>query len=171
MTPEKAIGTKFEIWLEILLKRLGQQNVLRNVEFRKNGAYRQADLIYNVIHEQKIKLILVEAKYSSNGNIGYKLREGEKEKNGRLIETIDNLVDEVDERRMFIGADYAVLTTNKGFDYKIKEESKSRYIKLLDKESLIKLYNQNLGLKGDIESSIKSIELKRHNLNPNIIYK
>jgi len=170
ITQEKVKGNKFEIWLEKILKIQGYQNVLRNVQYHKaRYVYRQADISYNIIRNNSLKLILVEAKYSSNGNINYHFRGGKKKKSGQVISTIDNLVDEVLERQKFIGADASILVTNKQFDKKVKYEASKKGIKLLEGDNLQKLY-LNLGYKKNINDSIANIDLNNHNLYSNIIY-
>ena len=65
LTPEKEKGTRFEIFLEQILKQSDYQNVLRNVEYRKERyVFRQADVSYNLIKDGQLKLVVVEAKYS-----------------------------------------------------------------------------------------------------------
>jgi hypothetical protein len=170
LTPEKEKGTRLEIFLEQLLKESGYQNVLRNVEYHKEmHVFRQADVSYNKIGGNELIFGFVEAKYTSNGEISYELRGGEKEKNGQVIEKIDNVVDEVYERGKFIGADISVLATNKKFSDKVKESADEKNIKLLDGSDLLRIYN-NLGHDGNIDEIINGIDLEKYNLNKNIIY-
>jgi len=170
LTPEKEKGTRFEIFLEQILKQSDYQNVLRNVEYRKERyVFRQADVSYNLIKDGQLKLVVVEAKYSSNFDISYELRGGEKEKNGQVIEKINNVVDETYERCKFIGADISVLVTNKSFDDQIISAASERNIKLLDGEDLLNIYNK-LGKKGTIDTAIDNINLEKYNLNKNMIY-
>ena len=92
------VGAKLEIWLEQLFRDLEYNNVQRNVHyhFQKNYIYRQVDLEYKTSFLKK--QIIIEAKYSKNSKIRYKLR-SPKNKAGQKI-PIDNLLDEVEERRI-----------------------------------------------------------------------
>lgn len=170
LTPKKEKGIRFEIFLERLLKENGYQNVLRNVEYHKERyVFRQADVSYNLIKDGQLKLVVVEAKYSSKGGISYKLRGGEKEKNDQVIEKIDNVVDETYERCKFIGADISVLVTNKSFDDQIISAAAESNIKLLNGDDLSRVYNKLYG-EGTIDNVIENIDLEKYNLNKNIIY-
>ncbi len=81
LTKEKVKGTKFEIWLEDMIKKQDFSNVLRNVEFhKKRYVFRQVDISYNIINEGKIYHAIVEAKFSSRYPISYVLRDGEQKK-------------------------------------------------------------------------------------------
>lgn len=163
-------GKQFEIWLELLLKRSGYQNVLRNVEYhRKRYLYRQVDVSYDLIKEGRICRAIVEAKYSSHGKIQYFLRNGEKEKRGQLIDRIDNLVDEILERKHFVHADFAVLATNKEFDSQLMAKAEHFRIFLFDRVKLTTIY-LGLGGRGSIYDAIVSIDLRKHNLNKNMVY-
>lgn len=166
MSFEKDIGTKFEIWLELLLKNNGYENVLRDVEYRKsNKIFRQVDVSYNISFNGKIYLVAVEAKYSSKNNVGYKLREV-KNKKESIIGAIDNLVDEVYERQMFVGADLSILVTNQYFQNKVKQNALGKNIRILEKNNLYSNFNASFSL----EDSINSINLENYNTKKNIIY-
>ena len=141
LTPEKIIGTKFEIWLETYFKSKGCLNVRRNVEFHKSRyLYRQADLTFSLKTNGKTELIIVEAKYSSKGPIKYDLRQGFKIKAGSKI--ITNLVDEIIERQKFVGAYSSILVTNKYFDDKLRQEAAKQNIVLFDRNRLFADYKK-----------------------------
>jgi len=168
ITPEKEKGIKFEIWLESLLKKQGYQNVLRNVEYHKERyLFRQADLSYNLIKDGRIYLAVVEAKFSSNGSIPYKLR-SKKKKKGHQV-PIDNLVDEVLERQQFIGADLSFLVTNKEFKPEVGLEAEKKGITVVTGSQLSSIYKK-LGFRDSIDDSIKAVDLDKYNLNKNIVY-
>ena len=102
LTKEQKKGTRFEIWLETVFSK-HYRNVNRNIIYhREKYIFRQVDLefkdyfIFN-------PLIIVEAKYSSNGLVKSKLRQ-KKNKSGARIKNIDNIVTELEERRSFVGA-------------------------------------------------------------------
>lgn len=153
------VGTRFEKWLELILtlqsNRTGKfKNIRRNVILRKkNGTHRQADIYYMWASNGTKYNIILEAKYSSNGPINYDLREGEKHKNGQVIPVINNVVDELYERKKFIGADYAFLVTNKSFHKKIIQNAKKMSINLMDGKDLEELYYK-VGLRGSFQESI-----------------
>ncbi len=166
MSFEKEVGTKFEIWLELLLKNKGYQNILRDVEYRKDsGAFRQIDVSYNISFNGKIYLVAVEAKYSSKNNVNYKLREV-KNKKESMIGTIDNLVDEVFERQMFVGADLSILVTNQYFQNKVKKYALEKNIRILERNNLYSNFNSDFSL----EDSINSVNLENYRMKKNIIY-
>ncbi|MBW2980483.1 hypothetical protein KY360_03640 [Candidatus Woesearchaeota archaeon] len=169
-TDEQRKGTKFEIWLELLLNRQAHQNVLRNVEYHKERyLFRQVDLSYNFVDNGTIHLAIIEAKYSSGGRIPYKLRKGEVKKSGQLVPRIDNLVDELWERQQFVGAHAACLVTNHSFDDQVKAEAGKRRIDVVEGPALSQLY-LHLGGAGAIDDSINTINLGRHNLHKSTIY-
>jgi hypothetical protein len=195
MLSERQIkGTRFEIWLELVLKKTGDLNVKRNILIRneliqsKNGNNgwkftRQIDLTFNYVLDNKIYTALVEAKYLDNGVVPYFLRSGEKIVNNPLLPNIDNLVDEVYERQMYSGADLSILVTNQQFDPRIKQHSRRYGIKIVERDDLILLWQeaisdgilndylpwknmkQNMGL----EHYIKSINLKDFDLRGDLV--
>ncbi len=169
MTPWKERGTKFEIWLELLLKAKGYQNVLRDVCYHKSKyVYRQLDLQYNLVKQGKIHTVGIEAKYSSNGKIPFKFRSSTKEKAGQLIR-INNLVDEVFERQRFCDLNNMILVTNKEFDSKIIKHAGKYGIILMEGDSLQKIFT-SLGYKGSIANSISTVDIEKYNLAPNRLY-
>jgi len=163
-TPEQRKGTKFEIWLEKLLKRRGYEDVLRNVECHKERyRFRQVDIIYTYDDELRI----VEAKYSSDGSISYKLRSTRERKYGNDIIVIENLVDEVLDKKRFVGADAALLVTNNSFEEKVKKESKKHGIIVVEGDVLTRLYHE-AGGKGSIDDSINAIDPDKYNQDKTI---
>jgi len=168
LTPEKVAGTRFEIWLETYFNSLGCLNVKRNVEFHKSRyLYRQADLTFSLKTKGNTELIIVEAKYSSNGSIKYDLRQGFKIKAGSKI--ITNLVDEIIERQKFIGAYSSILVTNKYFDDKLRQEAAKQNIVLFDRNRLFADYKKFGGTYDGLEKSINAIDIRRYNLQKNLI--
>jgi hypothetical protein len=168
-TQQQIKGTKFEVFLEVLLKKQGYQNVLRNVEMHKSKyRYRQVDVSYNVVDNGRIYLAIAEAKFSSNGNIPYRLRTPRVKKAGKLVVSFDNLVDEMAERQRFVGANLAVLVTNHSFEDKVKEEAKKHGIRVMEGSRLTDIYHK-LGGRGSIDKAIASISL-RGRMHKNVIY-
>ena len=169
-TIEQIKGTKFEIWLEKLLKEVGCQDVLRNVEFhRTRYRYRQVDLSYSYAKQGNIYRAVVEAKFSSNGKVRYALREPKSKKESKRQIEFYNLVDEVIERQRFVNAGLALLITNHKFEKKVKKESAKYGIRIIEGKRLTELYREQ-GHEGTIDQAIESIDLKTHNLDKNIIY-
>jgi hypothetical protein len=161
-------GAKLEIWLENLFQDLEYNNVQRNVHyhFQKNYIYRQVDLEYKTSILKKT--IMIEAKYSKNCKIRYKLR-NPKNKAGQKIK-IDNLLDEVEERRLFVQAKKAILITNKEFEKKVYQavNNYSR-IEIYDLEQLRELDKKRTPFwrkRKTIDEQIKSINLKQYPLEP-----
>ena len=78
----KAMGSKFEQWLEEVLNDLGYKDVRQNVIYSSNKSTRQVDVEYKtglVI----CRTMIVECKYSSNGQIQLKPRGLNKKKEGK----------------------------------------------------------------------------------------
>jgi hypothetical protein len=163
-------GIKFEVFLEKIIKEAGYSNVLRNVVYKKSKLlYRQIDISYNIIKRRELKLVIVEAKYTTKNKIPYDLREGVKIKKGQTIKCIDSLIAETYERNKFVGSDYSILATNKYFDNKTRTHAKKLGIKILERPSLTAIC-EKLGLKKDIESLIDSIDSERYDHRKNLIY-
>lgn len=155
-TPNQIKGNKFEKWLELLLRYQGFKDVEKGFRRNKGYPYREADLKYTLEKNGRKRTVLVEAKYSSNGEIKYKLRTPKKKtEDGRVI-VIDNLVDEVAERQRFLGGDISILVTNRTFEERVKEEAKRKGIVVIEGDRLTKIYYA-LGYTGSIEESIASI--------------
>ncbi len=171
LTGAQERGFRFEIWLEEVFKNVaGIYNLRRNVEFHKERyLFRQADLAYNTISQQGLELVIIEAKYSSNGPIKYKLR-SPKEKQGQPIPKIDNLVDEIIERQYFIGANKSVLITNKTFDKELISKGLANHIYLIDGTGLQKILLQQQKRVSNLEASIQRIHLNGQVSKKNIIY-
>ena len=87
------------------------------------------------------------------------------EKKG-LKKPINHLVDEVDERRMFARARYAVLATNAYFDMDVVDEARRQSIELWDRNTITEMLRDKHSLLGirklcwkhdfDLEEMIKS---------------
>ncbi|MBI4453765.1 restriction endonuclease [Candidatus Woesearchaeota archaeon] len=97
------------------------------------------------------KLVIIECKYSSNPNAHLGLdhfidEKGERgEKNGQR-RRIDNLADEIDEKRMFVGADYAILVSNAYFTPQLRAEARRQNLELWDRDELDRMDRQRRGL-------------------------
>jgi len=176
LTPEKVVGTKFEVWLEKLFSDLWYPKVRRNVEYHYSRyVYRQVDVEYRTLNPFN-PLVIVEAKYSSGGNVRAELRE-EKKKHKQRIRTIDNIVNELEERRQFVKARKAVLVTNRLFAKEVYEEAK-KYDKIevydhIYLEELDKKREQMWGFlfrRKSIDEQILAIDLRKYDLGPHIHY-
>ncbi|MBU1976092.1 MAG: hypothetical protein KKG59_06840 [Nanoarchaeota archaeon] len=163
-------GTRFEIWLDILLKSLGQQEVMRNVEYRKgDGSCRQVDLQYLVHKEGQLYQVLVEAKYSSNGSVPFMLRKEDRRTKTGSETRIDNIVDEVWDRHQFVNAHQSLLVTNSRFPKKVIKLAKHYGIGIIEGDGL-QINYEAAGGKGSINDSIKSVEPQKYRVKRNVIY-
>jgi hypothetical protein len=164
-------GLRFEIWLEHVLKNVsGIYHVMRNIEYHKEPyVFRQADLSYNIITPQGLELVIVEAKYSSNGPIQYQLREP-KQKIKQQLPHINNLVEEIKERETFIGAQKSVLVTNKTFSKDLLHAGIANGIYLIDGKGLATLLARQQKQYTSIDSQINDIRVHSQNNTKNIIY-
>jgi hypothetical protein len=161
-TQKQIKGTRFEIWLEKLLKECGCQNVHRNVYiYRAPLRYRQADLTYDFVKQGKIYRAVVEAKYLKNGIVSDRLRSNVVKKQGKRSIEIASLIYEVRERRHFAKAGLALLVTNQVFDSAVEQEAKKHRIKLIDGKRLQALYSLK-GHRESIDDAIKSIDINRY---------
>ncbi len=159
MTPEEIKGTKFEIFLEKILRQTNLKNIHRNVEFHKSKyLYRQVDLIAWNIEQTKITKYAIEAKYSTNQIINYDFRRKIKRKtqHGEIILT--NIIDQIQERQQFIQYDATILITNTDFEKKIIKEAKNKKIILLNGQDLQTIYIK-LGYADNIQDVIKNTQI------------
>ncbi len=159
LTPEEVKGAKFEVFLEGLLKKRGLKEVYCNVEFYKSRyCYRQVDLVYQHDHNGVLLSYALEAKFTSGSPISYALREPVMRNTleGKVV--FDNLVDQVVERRNFIGYDVSVLVTNGSFEEKLRVEASKNKILLIDGEDLSEIY-RSLGFKKDMHDAIKRVKI------------
>ncbi len=169
LTPEQRKGKRFEIVLEEIFNRhyrkVERDLVLRRSQYQR----RQVDLMlydYNLLNSK----IIVEAKYLSKGNVRYKLRKTQRKTGSRIV-TIENLLEEVEERRVFVKARGAIIATNQGFDkhtYAAIDEFPK--ITLYDGNKLAEL-NQQLWyefLRGvsTIDKMYKEVNLNKHRVDP-----
>jgi len=176
-TPEQEKGDRFEIFLELMLKKHSRihknkfYNIRRNVEYhRELLRYRQVDISYDYNAGSGMEFRIIEAKYSSNGKISYHLRSPRERKEGDHKEIIiTNLIDEVCDKKEFVRAGAAVLATNTGFEDKVKEEAAKHGIRIMEGTDLAVLYHQ-LGYEKTIDEEISSIDINRFNLHKSIIY-
>ncbi|MBI4981225.1 restriction endonuclease [Candidatus Woesearchaeota archaeon] len=152
LTPEQASGTRFEIWVEELLKDNGYWGVRRNVEYHQQRyVFRQVDVEYqdlNVLNPLVLlnSLVILELKYSIHGRVNSSLQQ-EKKKSGQLLPRIDTIVNELEERRKFVNARKAILTTNGHFSDEVhREVQQYRNIELWEKEQLNQLDKRRRGL-------------------------
>ena len=159
-TPEQEKGDKFEIWLALLLIYHGYKDVKWDFRVHKGRPYRQLDIAYNFDSNGKPSVI-VEAKYTADGEIKYKLRTPKKKKEGDRIIRIDNLVDEVLERQGFVGAKKSCLVTNRFFDGELRRESKKAGIYVVEHPTLTRMY-RSLGGRSAIEDSINAIDISKY---------
>ena len=152
LTPEQVCGTRFEIWVEELLKDNGYWSVRRNVQYyQQRYVFRQVDVEFrdmNVVNPFVLfnSLVIMELKYSRVGYVHLDLR-GVKKKSGQVIRRIDTIINELEERRRFVDARKAILTTNGHFSKEVHREiGQYRAIELWEKEQLDDLDKQRRGL-------------------------
>jgi len=171
LTDKQKKGVKFEIWLEQVFKTVpGIYQVQRNIEYHKERyVFRQADLTYNIITPQGLELVIVEAKYSSNGPIQYMLREP-KQKVHQYTPHINNLVEEIKEREAFIGAHKSILVTNKTFTVDLTRNALLNNIYLINKKGLEHLLSKQQKQNQNIELQIEQIPITAQANTKNIIY-
>jgi hypothetical protein len=177
-------GLKFEVWVEQLFNDLNYVGVRRNVLYQKdNGIYRQVDVEFNDYSALNPltylnSLVIVELKYSSGRKVSLNLRNGKKlrrkkkgpnkGKGGQRIRTIDNIVNETEERRKFVGARRAILATNYYFcDNLYREAEKYGRIKLYDLDDLQKLDQKRTGIlsrlrkRKKVDQQINGVRLRK----------
>ncbi len=116
-------------------------------------------------------LVILELKYSRVGMVNLNLRD-EKKKSGQQIERIDTIVNESEERREFVGARKAILTTNGCFSDEVhREVQQYRNIELLEKKQLMELDKRRRGLMDYLFPKIPldkvgDVDLGRYRLEP-----
>jgi hypothetical protein len=185
LSKEKILGTKFEIYVELLLNdNFSYRKVRRNINYiHQSVGYRQVDVEYHNFSPLN-SLVIMELKYCSNGKLGLNLKSGKKirnkptGKNGQKIKCIDNVIAETEERRKFVGASKVILVTNNYFQDSLRYETerwKYSKVKLYDLSDLVQL-ERDRGLfstilpRGDdfferrVHEGIKSINLRKYNL-------
>lgn len=168
LTSKQVNGTKLEIWTEQLLLAQGYQYVRRDVHyFNGYDAYRQVDVEYKFIDKAKICHAIIEAKFSSGKKIPYLLRTGSKNKLGLVRSPLRSLVDEVLERKEFVGADIAFLLSNYFFEDKTKIAAKKNGIIVIEKPLLEQLYVQ-AGGRLSLAQSIQNIKLDHYSLQKHV---
>lgn len=149
---------KFECYVAALLYDSGIKTVRWDVYYTQHeeggsDSKRQVDVQYTKSGVLGLlrKLVIIECKYSSNPNahlgldhfIDEKGERGEKHGQRRRIE---NLADEIDEKRMFVGADYAILVSNAYFTHQLRAEARRQNLELWDRDELEKMDRQRQGL-------------------------
>ena len=168
LTTRQVNGTKFEVWIAQLLHLHKYQNVRQNVEYYQGfDAHRQVDVEYQYVENDLIHRAIIEAKYSSGTKIHHNLRSGSKNKNGLVMSSINTLVDEVMERKMFVDADLAILVTNYFFEDKLKVSARKSGILLIEKPQLDQLYTQTGG-RLSLNDSINKINLNQYTFQKSV---
>lgn len=170
LTPEQASGTRFEVWIEELLKDNGYWYVRRNIEYHKQRyIFRQVDVEYqdmNILNPLVLlnSLVILELKYSSSGRVNLRLQQ-EKRKSEQLIQRIDTIVNELEERREFVGARKAILTTNGHFSDEVHREAQQyRNIELWERKQLVELDERRRGVMDYLFPKIALDELRKVDL-------
>ncbi|MBS3121831.1 restriction endonuclease [Candidatus Woesearchaeota archaeon] len=97
------------------------------------------------------KLVIIECKYSSNPNAHLGLdhfidEKGERGEKSGQRRRINNLADEIDEKRIFVGADYAILVSNAYFTSQLRAEARRQNLELWDRDELERMDKQRRGL-------------------------
>ena len=185
LTKSQQNGLKFEIWLEKHLSGPQYWSINRNVNFIKaQYELRQVDLVlrdYNPLNS----LVIVEAKYRT---MPIRLKLSKKKRAQKR--SIGNIIEELEERRLFTKARKGILVTNKKFEANVYQEANlHQNIELYDVEDLkqlsagfhltknnyfnnanfldkIPFYNNSnhtiSGKKQTIDEQIHAINLKKH---------
>ena len=154
-TPEQIKGTKLEIFIEKRLNEKGFHNVLRNVEYHKSRYFfRQIDVSYDYIAGNSPELRIVEAKYSSNGKISYRLRSPRERRTEKGIIVIDNLIDEVLDKKRFTGAELVCLATNHSFEDKVKQEAERYGIAVIEYKGRFDRQINKINIEGKTHKNI-----------------
>tara|TARA_Y100000310_G_scaffold317846_1_gene371196 strand:+ start:16822 stop:17358 length:537 start_codon:yes stop_codon:yes gene_type:complete len=162
LTTYQRQGKKFEVYLEELLKDVGKRKVKRNVQYFKTYfQHRQVDVEFHDYHFWNSHII-VEAKYTG-GVVKLKRRNDYQKKKQKI--SIDNIVNELEERRRYVGAREAILITNRKFEKSVYKEAENySSIQVYDLGDLEKL-EKNRGLfkrSRDVQKTINSINLKKY---------
>ena len=142
-TPQQLqeIATQFECFIALLCyKTAGIEATRWDIIYKKkNGSKRQVDVEYvrrNGIYRKKT---IIECKYSSDpeAKIGvHHFMEGKDIKKSQKKKIKENLVREVDERKLYVGADIAVLATNAYFTQELQETADKHGVQLWDRDEL-----------------------------------
>ncbi len=176
--PYTTIGTKFEIWLEQLYKDLEYSFVQRNIRYytKEKHIFRQVDIEYHdgLFHPINSHVI-IEAKYLSYSNLKLQLR-SEKNKINQKINSIDTILDEVEERRQFVKARKAIIVTNQTAEKQLYTLAQQyRRIEIVDANELQKMDQERRTIldffrtRPTIEQQINNINIKNYRTDP--IYK
>lgn len=170
LTKEQIAGTRFEIWFEQLLKDNGYWSVRRNINYhRSRYRFRQVDVEYKDFNLLN-RLVICELKYCRNGQVRLELRKSRK-KSGQVIDTIDNIVSELEERRKFVHARKAILVTNRHFtDDTHREAEHYERIEVYERTQLEELEKKRRGFlsrlfpPGTAEEQMENINLRKYDL-------
>ena len=174
-SPEKRVtATKFECWVARLVYELGNDTARWDVHYtRGRKSRRQVDVQYFFTEYLFLKrLAIIECKYSSNPNAQLRLdhyMEGRREKNDAQ-KRITDLIDDVDERRLYVGAHNAILVTNAYFTDELRSKAGDVGVQLWDRDKLEELSGSNIkGLlrgyihkKLSLEEQIEKIKTKKY---------
>ena len=167
-------GLQFEIWCERLFRHIafrGYADIRRNVHYHKNGAYRQVDLEYFNLFSLDEHFVILEMKYVSNGYLNLDFRNGEKKKKNDQIMPIDNIVQELEERRRFVGADTAIMVTNGKGSNALLEEALKYDMKVYEKEHLRNFDKiRRLGFQKNLNKQIRAINCDKYDNTPTNVY-
>lgn len=172
MNKHEIIGKKFEKWMEALLRANDYSLVRRNIEYhRSRYQLRQVDLEYFSFLSLSQSFVILELKYTTNGLVRLKRRNGATNKSGQLIKHIDDIVTEHEERRRFVKADTAILVTNGQFEEAVHDIAARYGIELWERGKLLELQRKRRGLLGyvfpprtDINTQIR--QTKGYNTPP-----
>ena len=151
-------GDELEIVMESLMLELGFK-YFRNVRFTKNDSYRQIDGCYVYAD----KCAIVECKISSNGSVGYRLSNGEVSRKGQLLPKLDNIVDKLEDERLFTGADRAILVTNSTFASSVHDEASKYKIMIIEGKDL-NARLEGMGCRSDVNTLMESVDLDAFDL-------
>lgn len=166
-------GLQFEIWCEQLFSSLsfrGYAEIRRNVHYFSKEAYRQVDLEYFNLFSLEHHFVILEMKYYANGNLPLTLNDFVAKKVDQR-RPIENIVDELEERRMFVGADTGILVTNTQASKGVQDAAHSYGIKIYDSPVLIRLDKlRRLGVSKPLYQQISQVDWQKYGNEPHKVY-
>ncbi|MFH1439635.1 MAG: hypothetical protein ABIG89_03650 [Candidatus Woesearchaeota archaeon] len=143
---------------------------------------RQVDVQYDTKYGflfRKIGKVILECKYSSNpsARIGLNHFMSERRDKDGQRKRISNIINEIDERRLYVNAYHAVLVTNAYFTSKLENEAGRAGIELWDKDELeekarIAGYKSIIPFRSfDLERRIRTITEEQYNFLKGEVYR
>ncbi len=179
MNDARKKGIRLEMLVEMMLHAKankdngegGIYNVRRDVEIhRERYVFRQCDVTYDIVRKGKLYRCMIEAKYSSNGQVPdfYRTPMERKLPGGKAVK-ISGPLDQAYETGLFGRFDMVFLLTNSCFSKELSNAAKRHRVGLIENEGLQKIYNRYMG-RGDVNAAIKTIDVSRDRNRKSMIY-